>query len=64
MPLHHLALRWALQQQGVTSVIIGARTVAQLDDNLAALDVPILSTETLQAIDAIAPAVRKEHAEA
>ena len=64
MPLHHMALRWALQQQGVTSVIIGARTVAQLDDNLAALDVPILSTETLQAIDAIAPAVRKEHAEA
>ena len=64
MPLHHLALRWALQQQGVTSVIIGARTVAQLDDNLAALDVPILSAETLQAIDAIAPAVCKEHAEA
>ena len=64
MPLHHLALRWALQQQGVTSVIIGARTVAQLDDNLAALDVPTLSAETLQAIDAIAPAVRKEHAEA
>lgn len=64
VPLHHLALRWALQQQGVTSVIIGARTVAQLDDNLAALDVPTLSEETLQAIDAIAPAVRKEHAEA
>jgi len=64
MTLHHLALRWALQQQGVTSVIIGARTVAQLDDNLAALDVPTLSAETLQAIDAIAPAVRKEHAEA
>lgn len=64
IPLHHLALRWALQQQGVTSVIIGARTVAQLDDNLAALDVPSLSAETLQAINAIAPAVRKEHAEA
>lgn len=64
MPLHHMALRWALQQQGVTSVIIGARTVAQLDDNLAALDVPTLSAETLQAIDAIAPAVRKEQAEA
>jgi L-glyceraldehyde 3-phosphate reductase len=64
MPLHHLALRWALQQQGVASVIIGARTVVQLDDNLAALDVPTLSAETLQAIDAIAPAVRKEHAEA
>ena len=64
MPLHHLALRWALQQQGVTSAIIGARTVAQLDDNLAALNVPNLSAETLQAIDAIAPALHKEHAEA
>ena len=31
-----LALAWALQQPGITSIIIGARTQAQLDDNLAA----------------------------
>lgn len=63
LPLHHLALRWALQQQGVTSVIIGARTVAQLNDNLAALQAPALAPEVLAAIDRIAPAVRKLHAE-
>jgi L-glyceraldehyde 3-phosphate reductase len=63
LPLHHLALRWALQQPGVTSLIIGARTVAQLHDNLAALNAPALSHETLEWINQIAPAVRKEHAE-
>jgi L-glyceraldehyde 3-phosphate reductase len=63
IPLHHMALRWALQQTGVTSLIIGARNEAQLADNLAALQVPDLPEEVLQAIDRIAPAVRKEDAE-
>jgi L-glyceraldehyde 3-phosphate reductase len=40
LSLQHLALRWALDQQGVTSAIIGARTVAQLDESLAALAAP------------------------
>lgn len=31
-----VALRWLLQRPGVTAPIIGARTVAQLDDNLGA----------------------------
>jgi aryl-alcohol dehydrogenase-like predicted oxidoreductase len=31
-----VALNWVLTRDGVTSVILGARTVAQLDDNLAA----------------------------
>ena len=31
-----VALRWALQRKGVTSVIIGARTPEQLADNLGA----------------------------
>lgn len=64
VPLHHMALRWALQQQGVTSLIVGARNITQLDDNLAALQVPVLSADALQAIDRISPAIRKEHAEA
>lgn len=63
LPLQHMALRWVLQQHGVTSLIIGARTVAQLNDNLAALQVPQLPEEALTAIDSIAPAVRKAHAE-
>ena len=63
-PLHHLALRWALQQRGVTSAIIGARTVAQLDDNLQALAAPPLNDDILEQINNISPAVRKAHAEA
>ena len=34
-----VAVNWVCQQPGVTSTIIGARTLEQLDDNLAALDV-------------------------
>ncbi|MCA9285448.1 MAG: aldo/keto reductase [Phycisphaerales bacterium] len=34
-----VALRWLQDRPGVTSTIIGARRVDQLDDNLAALDV-------------------------
>ncbi len=33
-----VALNWLLQQPGVASPIIGARTVKQLDDNLGSLD--------------------------
>jgi aryl-alcohol dehydrogenase-like predicted oxidoreductase len=36
-----VALAWVQAQRGVTSTIIGARSVAQLDDNLAALDVEL-----------------------
>ena len=56
MPLHHLALRWALRSPALTSVIIGARTVGQLDDTLDALDAPVPDTNLLDSIDAIAPA--------
>ncbi len=47
-----VALAWVQGQPGVTSTIIGARTLAQLDDNLAALDVK-LSPEHLAALDAV-----------
>ena len=36
--LAQLALSWALQDQRVTSVLIGASSVAQLEENLAAAD--------------------------
>jgi voltage-dependent potassium channel beta subunit len=36
-----LALAWALHQPGVSSVILGATSTAQLDENLGALDVPM-----------------------
>jgi diketogulonate reductase-like aldo/keto reductase len=36
-----VALAWVASRPEVTSTIVGARTVAQLDDNLALLDVTV-----------------------
>jgi aryl-alcohol dehydrogenase-like predicted oxidoreductase len=46
-----LALRWVLQQPGVTSVIPGATSVAQARANAAAAHLPALSDPTLAAIE-------------
>jgi len=40
-----VALAWVQAQPGVTSTIIGARRLAQLDDNLKALDVKLSAAE-------------------
>ncbi|MBR3902228.1 MAG: aldo/keto reductase [Akkermansia sp.] len=50
IPLTQLALRWVLQHSGITSLIIGARTVAQLEDCAAAADQPPLSDELMKAL--------------
>jgi aryl-alcohol dehydrogenase-like predicted oxidoreductase len=51
-----VALAWLLARPEVSTIIVGARTVAQLDDNLAALSVR-LSPEELAALDRVsAPA--------
>ena len=47
-----LALAWLLHQSAVTSVIIGANKVEQLDDNLRAIEVSFTPDELLQ-LDAI-----------
>ncbi|NJP69280.1 aldo/keto reductase [Streptomyces spiramenti] len=44
------ALRWIIQQPGVTTVIPGARNVEQAHANAAAADLPALSEETLTAV--------------
>jgi L-glyceraldehyde 3-phosphate reductase len=49
--LSQLALAWALRDPRVTSVLIGASSVAQLDENLDALNSPSLSVEELAHID-------------
>ncbi|MYV57138.1 aldo/keto reductase [Streptomyces sp. SID3212] len=54
MPLTHLATAFAIAHPGVTSAIIGPRTMAHLDDLLAGLDVT-LTDEILDRIDAIVP---------
>src|SRR6202163_1692491 len=45
-----VALAWVQGRPGVTSTILGARTLAQLDDNLKALDL-MLSAEQSAALD-------------
>ncbi|HEX4226725.1 MAG TPA: aldo/keto reductase [Pseudonocardiaceae bacterium] len=47
------ALRWIVQQPGVTTVIPGARDVHQVDANAAAADNPELSESALAAIEDI-----------
>jgi aryl-alcohol dehydrogenase-like predicted oxidoreductase len=52
-----VALAWVQSRPGVTSTILGARTVKQLEDNVAALDVR-LSAEQVKALDDLsAPAL-------
>jgi L-glyceraldehyde 3-phosphate reductase len=49
--LAQLALQWALRDPRMTSLVIGASSVEQLDANLDALAGPALSDEELKAID-------------
>jgi len=47
-----VALAWVLARDAVTSVIIGARTPAQLEDNLKSIDCALSASE-LQALDEV-----------
>ena len=49
--LAQLALAWVLRDQRVTSVLIGASSVAQLEDNVAALELLAFTAEELAEID-------------
>jgi len=51
--LAQLALVWALRDERVTSLVLGASSVEQLEQNVAALEHPTLSAEELQRIDAL-----------
>ena len=50
--LSQLALAWCEQQPGVTSPIIGPRTLEQLEDNLGAGDV-VITDEDRERIDSV-----------
>ncbi|MFI0366426.1 aldo/keto reductase [Actinomadura sp. 1N219] len=54
MSLTHLAMAFAIAHPGVTSAIIGPRTMEQLDDLLAGAKT-VLTDEVLDRIDAIVP---------
>jgi L-glyceraldehyde 3-phosphate reductase len=49
--LAQLALAWALRDPRMTSLVLGASSVAQLEANVAALDGPALTDDELAAID-------------
>jgi aryl-alcohol dehydrogenase-like predicted oxidoreductase len=56
-----VALAWLLSKRGVTTLLIGANKMAQLDDNLAAVDLQ-LSTPEITALDELtAPALSYPH---
>ena len=54
LPMTHLAMAFAIAHPGVTSAIIGPRTMEQLDDLLAGVEVT-LTDEILDRIDEIVP---------
>ena len=54
MPLSQFALAWVMAQPGVTSPIIGPRTVEQLENYLDAASLA-LDDEDFQAVDAVIP---------
>ena len=51
--LAHMALRWILMHPAVTCAIPGGRRQAQIDENMAAADLPPLSAECMAHIDAV-----------
>jgi aryl-alcohol dehydrogenase-like predicted oxidoreductase len=54
LPMTHLAMAFAISHPGVTSALLGPRTMTHLDDLLAGLDVT-LSDDILERIDEIVP---------
>lgn len=50
-----LALSWVLHQRGITSVIIGAKRIDQLEDNLLAVDVEWTEQELAELAELTAP---------
>ena len=52
--LAQMALAWALRDRRVTSVLVGASSVGQLEENLGAVDGPEFAEEELAVIDRLA----------
>lgn len=49
--LAQMALQWALRDKRMTSVVVGASSVRQLDENIDALDFPDFTEDELRRID-------------
>ncbi len=48
-----MAIAWVLRHAAVTSALVGASSVTQIENNVAALNTPDFSAEELRAIDAV-----------
>jgi aryl-alcohol dehydrogenase-like predicted oxidoreductase len=56
-----LALRWVLMNEAVSCTIPGARSLTQVDENVAAADLPPLPPETMQALAEFYERTAKPH---
>lgn len=56
--LAQMALSWLFNDSRVTSVIIGASSVAQIEDNLKALSAPAFSAEELILIEELSSPIQ------
>ena len=56
--LAQMALSWLFNDSRVTSVIIGASSVAQIEDNLKALGAPAFSAEELKLIEELSSPIQ------
>lgn len=54
-PMSHIAIGWLLSRPGVAAVLLGARTTAQLAENLGAVDVQLTDVELERLTAASAP---------
>jgi aryl-alcohol dehydrogenase-like predicted oxidoreductase len=55
--MSQVALAWVAARPAVTSVILGARTIEQLDDSLGAADLHLSEEDTALLTEASAPVV-------
>ncbi|HEX5729339.1 aldo/keto reductase, partial [Microbacterium sp.] len=55
--LAQMAIQWVLRDPVVTSALIGASRIEQLDENLAALEGPGFSAEELEMIDTLSDGI-------
>jgi aryl-alcohol dehydrogenase-like predicted oxidoreductase len=53
MTMAQFALRWILMFDAVTCAIPGAKRPGQVEDNVGAADLPVLTDVTMQAVDRI-----------
>ncbi|MCU1337939.1 MAG: oxidoreductase [Bryobacterales bacterium] len=56
-----IALAWLLRKRGVTSILIGANKIAQLEDNLGAVNIQLTAEQMSQLDELTAPAPLYPH---